>query len=165
MEELKAMEILKENKRVMENFVNSFDNDSKDDDEYISANEYINQLDEAIKELEEYEQNFKQKEFEYRTNCQNLVSAGRVEADNMPDRLAELEKVILDYYLAKGYGIGFGAWQFNVNISNEYKRKNLVISFFENNKWEIIIEIKEKNTKEMFDKAIEYFSRQSEVGI
>lgn len=44
--ELKAIEILKENKRVMEDFVNSFDNDCKDDDEYISANEYINQLDE-----------------------------------------------------------------------------------------------------------------------
>ena len=50
---MKALEILKENKRVMENFVNSFDNDCKDDDEYISANEYINQLDEAIKEFEE----------------------------------------------------------------------------------------------------------------
>lgn len=92
MQELKAIEILKENKRVMEKFVNFFDNDCKDDDEYISANEYINQLDEAIKELEEYEQNFKQKEFDYRTKCQNLVSAGRVEADNMPDRLAELLK-------------------------------------------------------------------------
>lgn len=91
MQELKAIEILKENKRVMESFVNSFDNDCKDD-EYISANEYIKQLDEAIKELEEYEQNFKQKEFEYRTNCQNLVSAGRVEADNMPDRIAKLLK-------------------------------------------------------------------------
>ena len=34
---------------------------------------------EAIKELEEYEQNFKQKEFEYRTKCQNIVSAERVE--------------------------------------------------------------------------------------
>lgn len=52
--ELKALEILKENKRVMEVFVNSFDEDSKDDDEYISANEYIKQLDEAIKELEAY---------------------------------------------------------------------------------------------------------------
>ena len=82
----------------------------------------------------------------------------------MPDRLAELEKVILDYYLAKGYEVGVDIWQFNVNISAEYKRKNLVISFFENNKWEIVIEIKDKNTKEMFDKAIEYFSiRQNEV--
>lgn len=34
----------------------------------------------------------RQKEFEYRTNCQNLVSAGRVEADNMPDRIAKLLK-------------------------------------------------------------------------
>ena len=78
MQELKAIEILKENKRVMENFVNSFDNDSKDDDEYISANEYINQLDEGIKELEQYEQNFKQKEFDYRTKCQNILSSEKL---------------------------------------------------------------------------------------
>ena len=50
---MKVIKILKENKRVMKNFVNSFDNDCKDDDEYISANEYINQLDETIRELEE----------------------------------------------------------------------------------------------------------------
>lgn len=115
------------------------------------------QIDEAIEELEQYEQNFKDKEFKYRTDCQNVLSAGRVEADNMPDRLAELEKVILDYYLAKGYQVGIGGWAFNVNISSEWKRKNLVISFYEKNKWEIILEIKEKTTKEMFDKAIEYF--------
>lgn len=35
---------------------------------------------------------FKQKEFHYRTQCQNLVSAGRVEADNMPDRIVKLLK-------------------------------------------------------------------------
>ena len=166
MQELKAIEILKENKRVMENFVNSFDNDSKDDDEYISANEYINQLDEAIKELEEYEQNFKQKEFEYRTNCQNLVSAGRVEADNMPDRLAELEKVILDYYLDKGYEIGVGGWAFNVEIESNYKSKQLLIYFRESmhEHYSQVFKAEVEVTKEMFDKAIEYFSiRQNEV--
>lgn len=166
MQELKAIEILKENKRVMENFVNSFDNDSKDDDEYISANEYINQLNEAIKELEEYEQNFKQKEFEYRTNCQNLVSAGRVEADNMPDRLAELEKVILDYYLDKGYQIGVGSWRFKVNISTYFKDKEIEVMFKPNYSvnHETVFRISKDTTKEMFDKAIEYFSiRQNEV--
>ncbi len=45
---------------------------------YIETN-----IEEAIKELKQYEQNFKQKEFEYRTECQKLVSAGRVEADEI----------------------------------------------------------------------------------
>lgn len=109
---------------------------------------------------------FKQKEFEYRTNCQNLVSAGRVEADNMPDRLAELEKVILDYYLAKGYEVGVGGWAFNVEIESNYKSKQLLIYFresmYEHYSQVFIVEV--ETTKEMFDKAIEYFSiRQNEV--
>lgn len=33
---------------------------------------------EAIKELEEYEQNFKQKEFDYRTKCQNILSSEKL---------------------------------------------------------------------------------------
>lgn len=73
--ELKAIEVLKENKILMINFIDSFDDDSKDDDEYISACKYIEQLSEAIKELEEYEQNFKQKEFDYRTKCQSILSS------------------------------------------------------------------------------------------
>lgn len=40
-------------------------------------------LQEAIEELEQYEQNFKQKEFDYRTKCQNIVSAARLEADDI----------------------------------------------------------------------------------
>lgn len=78
---LKALEILKEDKRTITIFIESFDDDCKDDDEYISANKYLVQLDEAIKELEEYEQNFKQKEFDYRTKCQDIISEGRVEAE------------------------------------------------------------------------------------
>ena len=116
---------------------------------------------EAIKELEEYEQNFNQKEFEYRTNCQNLVSAGRVEAHNMPDRLAELEKVILDYYLAKGYEVGVGNWGFIVEIKSLHKQKYLKVS--EKNGI-LVYQGYKDTTKDMFDKAIEYFStRQNEV--
>ena len=119
---------------------------------------------EAIAELEEYKQNFKQKEFDYRTNCQNLVSAGRVEADNMPDRLAELEKVILDCYLAKGYKVGIGERGFKVDITSLYKQKAIHIYFYDNNDNESVIIFFSKTTKEMFDKAIEHFSvRQNEV--
>ena len=53
MKELKAIEILKHNKNAMIKFINSFDDDCKEDGEYISGNKYIEELDEAIKELEE----------------------------------------------------------------------------------------------------------------
>ena len=164
--ELKAIEVLKENKILMINFVDSFDDDSKDDDEYISACKYIEQLSEAIKELEEYEQKFKQKEFDYRTQCQSVLSAGRVEADNIPDRLAELEKVILYYYLGKGYEIGVGGWGFNVEIESNYKSKQLLVYFREakDEHYDQILKIEVKTTKEMWDKAIAHFSsRQNEV--
>jgi ribonuclease HII len=52
---MKALEILKENKEQMIKFINCFDDDCKEDDEYLSACKYINQIDEAIKELEELE--------------------------------------------------------------------------------------------------------------
>ena len=51
---MKALDILKENKRVIMIFIDSFADDQQDDDEYISANKYLVQLDEAIKELEEF---------------------------------------------------------------------------------------------------------------
>lgn len=50
---MKAIEILKYNKNAMIKFINSFDDDCKEDDEYISGNKYIEELNEAIKELEE----------------------------------------------------------------------------------------------------------------
>lgn len=117
------------------------------------------QIDEAIEELEQYEQKFKDKEFKYRTDCQNILSAGRVEADNMPDRLAELEKVILDYYLAKGYGLGVGGWTFNVVIDSDYKEKELEVWFYDGDElpYSKVFTALETNTKEMYDKAIEYF--------
>lgn len=50
---MKALDILKENKKAITIFINSFADDQYDDDEYISANKYLIQIDEAIKELEE----------------------------------------------------------------------------------------------------------------
>lgn len=122
---------------------------------------------EAIKELEEYEQNFKQKEFDYRTECQSILSTGRIEADNMPDRLAELEKVVMDYYLDKGYRIGVGCWDFKIQIITKYKSKLLIVFFSDYNLRDIddaVYILNDNNTKEMWDKAIEHFStRQNEV--
>ncbi len=76
------------------------------------------------------------------------------------DRLAELEKVILDYYLAKGYRVGVGGWHFIINISTSYKRKEIQIMFRQDicSNWETVFRIDKQSTKEMFDVAFEYFS-------
>ena len=80
------------------------------------------------------------------------------------DRLAELEKVILDYYLAKGYQVGVGGWGFSVQINSDYKDKNIEVFFSDkqNNEKEFdsVVTIMEETTKEMFDKAFEYFSKK-----
>lgn len=75
------------------------------------------------------------------------------------DRLAELEKVMLDYYLAKGYKFGVGGWQFVINISTSYKRKEIQITFRQDicSDWETVLKINKQSTKEMFDEAIEHF--------
>jgi len=81
--------------------------------------------------------------------------------ETFDDRLAELEKVILDYYLAKGYQVGVGGWGFKVKIETEYKDKKLIVQFRESylhdyfNYFSIYAK---KNTTEMFDKAFEYFA-------
>ena len=82
--------------------------------------------------------------------------------ENSEDRLAELEKVILDYYLAKGYQVGVGGWGFSVQINSDYKDKNIEVFFSDkqNNEKEFdsVVTIMEETTKEMFDAAFEYFS-------
>ena len=76
------------------------------------------------------------------------------------DKLAELEKVILDYYLEEGYLVGIGGWGFKVNISTYHKRKEIQIMYRENQEanYETVFRVWRKTTKEMFDKAFEYFS-------
>ena len=76
------------------------------------------------------------------------------------DRLAELEKVILDYYLAKGYRIGVGGWAFRVEIISYYKYKRIVVYFKEHHlvNSSFAFSTINETTKEMFDKAFEYFS-------
>lgn len=76
------------------------------------------------------------------------------------DRLAELEKVILDYYLAKGYKFELFGSRFQVNISTFQNQKEIQIMFkkdFHSN-YETVFRVTQKTTKEMFDAAFEYFS-------
>ena len=88
-------------------------------------------------------------------------SRANLNEENSQDRLAELEKVISDYYLAKGYQIGVGDWGFSVQINSDYKDKNIEVFFSDkqNNEKEFdsVVTIMEETTKKMFDKAFEYF--------
>ena len=151
---LKAVEILKEKREICLRIYNGDDlSDGLD-----SYKDEIEAYDEAIEELEQYEQNFKAKEFKYRTDCQNVLSAGRVEADNMPDKLAELEKVILDYYLDKGYQLNIGEWGFKVEINSRHKYKSLNVLFGDEEGCRPAFTTTAIISSDMWDKAIKFFS-------
>ena len=130
---MKAIDILRNHIRDLEKMVLVFDEYAmyKSRDESKKA---IQELTQVIVELEDLE---------------------------VKDRLAELEKVILDYYLAKGYQVGVGGWGFSVQINSDYKDKNIEVFFSDkqNNEKEFdsVVTIMEETTKKMFDKAFEYF--------
>lgn len=81
------------------------------------------------------------------------------------DMLAELEARILKYYLAKGYKLfknqkeGDPKWEFLVSILSSYKDKKLSFYFrcSDPQKDENFV-FDGKTTKEMFDKAFQYFT-------
>lgn len=94
---------------------------------------YDKDIDEAIKELEELENK---------------------------DRLAELEKVILDYLTKKGFVIDDISCKFEIYLETKYKLKQIQVDFkrgvgFHSSN---IFQTKAETTKEMFDKAFEFFS-------
>ena len=160
---MKALEILKEQYNML----------SKDTDGVWIDPEKI---DEAIKELEEYESDM-DSYLDYTTgsrctksfnSCLGSIKIAygkeleKLVKENSEDRLAELEKVILDYYLAKGYQVGVGGWGFSVQINSDCKDKNIEVFFSDkqNNEMEFdsVVTIMEETTKKMLDKAFEYFS-------
>ena len=163
---MKALEILK---AITENEGNHLWLD--DGDGYPKSYIY-----EAIEELEEYESEM-DSYLDYTTgsrctksfnSCLGSIKIAyekeleKLVKENSEDRLAELEKVILDYYLAKGYQVGVGGWGFSVQINSDYKDKNIEVFFSDkqNNEKEFdsVVTIMEETTKKMFDKAFEYFS-------
>jgi len=105
-----------------------------------------------------------QRHREYLDETENEFDGCKKIEPTFDDRLAELEAYILKYYLAKGYKLekdqtkGDDKWAFKINIESLYKNKKLnVILRVEGTK------ISEddflgKTTKEMFDKAFEYFT-------
>ena len=140
------------------------------------SNYNLEDIKKAIKELEEYESDM-DSYLDYTTgsrctksfnSCLGSIKSayekelGKIIKEHSEDRLAELEKVILDYYLAKGYRVGVGGWHFIINISTSYKRKEIQIMFRQDicSNWETVFSIDKQSTKEMFDVAFEYFSKK-----
>ena len=80
--------------------------------------------------------------------------------ENSEDRLAELEKVILDYYMSKGYIFDLFGSRFQINISTFQNQKEIQILIKKdfNSNYETVFRVFHNTTKEMFDAAFEHFS-------
>ena len=131
-------------------------------------------IDEAIKELEEYESDM-DSYLDYTTgsrctksfnSCLGSIKIAygkeleKIVKENSEDRLEELEKVILDYYLAKGYKFDLFGSRFQINISTFQNQKEIQILIKKdfNSNYETVFRIIHNTTKEMFDAAFENFS-------
>ena len=140
---MKALEILKAKQQVLnsnlKDRINKSHNLQYEDDNQITNTiiSELNFIDEAIKELED---------LPYK------------------DRLAELEKAILDYYLSIGYKVGEGGWTFMINISTLYKFKEIQIKFCKDiiSDFEIVFRTHSETTEEILDKAFKHFSAKGD---
>ena len=157
---MKALEILYQYKQADEAFGNSYSMGER--------------LDEAIKELEEYESNM-DSYLDYTTGsrCTKSFNSSlgsikiaygkeleKIIKENSEDRLAELEKVILDYYMSKGYIFDLFGSRFQINISTFQYQKEIQIMIKKdfNSNYETVFRVIHNKTKEMFDAAFEHFS-------
>ena len=80
--------------------------------------------------------------------------------ENSEDRLAELEKVVLDYYLAKGYEFDLFGSRLQIYIFTFQNQKEIQILIKKdfNSNYEPVFRVIHNTTKEMFDAAFEHFS-------
>ena len=135
---------------------------------------YDKSIDEAIKELEEYESDM-DSYLDYTTgsrctksfnSCLGSIKIAygkeleKTVRENSYDRLEELEKVVLDYYISKGYKFDLFGSRFQINISTFQNQKEIQIMIKKdfNSNYETVFRIIHNTTKEMFDKAFEHFS-------
>ena len=131
-------------------------------------------INKAIKELEEYESDM-DSYLDYTTGSRctksfnsslgsiknaYLKELGKIIKDNSEDRLAELEKVVLDYYLAEGYVFDLFGSRFQINISTFQYQKEIQIMIKKdfNSNYETVFRVFHNTTKEMFNAAFEHFS-------
>ena len=89
-----------------------------------------------------------------------LKELEKIIKENSEDRIAELEKVVLDYYIAKGYKFDLFGSRFQINISTFQNQKEIQILIKKdfNSNYETVFRIIHNTTKEMFDAAFENFS-------
>jgi hypothetical protein len=110
--------------------------------------------------------------FDNNTRAQEIVSELRLKIDEIKDtdRLAELEEQILKYYLAKGHKLlkdqvrESERWEFSLRIISKHKFKLLTVDFY--SKETLALHrgsFYGKTTKEMFDKAFEFFSTKKNL--
>ena len=142
-------------------------------DDYIHG-ELDSDVNEAIKELEEYESDM-DSYLDYTTGsrCTKSFNSSlgsikiaygkeleKIIKENSDDRLAELEKVVLDYYISKVYKFDLFGSRFQINISTFQNQKEIQIMIKKdfNSNYETVFRIIHNTTKEMFDAAFEYFS-------
>ena len=157
---MKALEILYQYKQADEAFGNSYSMGER--------------LEKAIKELEEYESDM-DSYLDYTTGsrCTKSFNSSlgsikiaygkeleKIIKENSDDRLAELEKVVLDYYIAEGYIFDLFGSRFQINISTFQNQKEIQILIKKdfNSNYETVFRIIHNTTKEMFDAAFEHFS-------
>jgi len=90
------------------------------------------------------------------------------------DALAQVEFVIMEYLLARGYKLekdqvaGDAKWSFEVAIESSYKEKVIYVYLWEENsdsdcrtvRTYTLFENTTKTTKEMFSSAVEYFEAE-----
>ena len=131
-------------------------------------------INKAIKELEEYESDM-DSYLEYTTGSRCTksfnsslgsikIAYGKELEKNVKwyseDRLAELEKVILDYYSVEGYKFDLFGSRFKINISTFQNKKEIQILIKKdfNSNYETVFRVFHNTTKEMFDAAFEHFS-------
>ena len=156
---MKALELLKDYKNI---------------DFGCNMDDLHSQVDEAIKELEEYESDM-DSYLDYTTGsrCTKSFNSSlgsiknaygkeleKIIKENSEDRLSELEKVILDYYLAEGYKFDLFGSRFQINISTFQNQKEIQILIKKdfNSNYETVFRVFHNTTEEMFDTAFEYFS-------
>ncbi len=155
---MKAIELLKDYKNI---------------DFGCNMDDLHSQIDEAIGELEEYESDM-DSYLDYTTGsrCTKSFNSSlgsikiaygkeleKIVKENSEDRLAELEKAILNYYLAEGYVFDLFGSRFQINISTFQYQKEIQIMIKKdfNSNYETVFRVIHNTTKEMFDAAFEHF--------
>ncbi|QDF28961.1 hypothetical protein [Halarcobacter anaerophilus] len=73
------------------------------------------------------------------------------------DRLAELEKLVLDKLVEQGYIIGSGDWGFKVEINSTWKQKSLNVLLKDKEGIRPIFTITKEKLEQMYDEAEMFF--------